>query len=67
MKEKKRFFKNIDSSENRFSLWNICKPYLSNKGASSEKIILVDDEKIITDDKKLLISLILISVTLQNT
>ena len=46
------FFKNIESSENRFSLWNICKLYVSSKGASSEKIILVEVEKIITGDKK---------------
>ena len=52
-KSKKQYFSNIsvrDVSDNK-SFWKSVKPYFSNKGSSSNKITLIENDVIITNDK----------------
>ena len=45
---KHSYFKNKKSKERDF--WSACKPFFSEKGLSSEKIVLVENDDIITDE-----------------
>ena len=49
--QKKLFFNQIDVEDNKKSLWKICSPYFSNKSTSNEKILLVEEDTVISDDK----------------
>ena len=49
-KQKSLFFKTIDTSGKKRSLWQICKPYFSNKPRAAEQIILVESDTILTAD-----------------
>ena len=48
-KQKQKYFDSIDPN-NIKSLWNVCKPYLSNKGSYQNKIILLEDDVLKSDD-----------------
>ena len=53
-KTKKRFYANLnhrDLADNK-QLWRTVKPLLSDKSKSNEKIILVEDNEIINEDKE---------------
>ena len=53
-KERKRFYNNLnlkDYAENKV-FWKMVKPFLSDKSNSSNKITLVEDDEIISEDKK---------------
>ena len=58
-KVKKEYFSplNISKVEENKSFWKKAKPFLSNKTISSEKIALVDDDELITDEQKVANSL----------
>ena len=52
-KSKKQYFSNIsvsDVTDNK-SFWKSVKPYFSNKGSNSNKITLVENDAIITNDR----------------
>ena len=53
-KAKKEYFSslNINKVVDNKSFWKIVKPFVSNKTISSEKIILIDDNELITDEQK---------------
>ena len=51
--QKHFFFSNIDTNDPKKSLWEVCKPYFSNKGTNEEKIILLEDDTVTTDDETL--------------
>ena len=53
-KEKKRYFSNLHMSNytDNKKFWNTVKPLFSNHGGVSQKITLVMDDKIISDDKE---------------
>ena len=48
---------NINKVVDNKSFWKIVKPFLSNKTISSEKITLIDDDELITDEQKVANSL----------
>ena len=52
-KSKKQYFSNINVSDitDNKSFWKSVKPYFSNKGSSSNKITLVENDAIIKNDK----------------
>ena len=50
-KAKVNYFKNNNIDNNKASLWNICKPFLSEKsGNSNERIFLVENDEILSDN-----------------
>ena len=53
-KAKKEYFSllNINKVVDNKSIWKIVKPFLSNKVISSEKITLIDEVELITDEQK---------------
>ena len=52
-KSKKQYFSNINVSDvtDNKSFWKSVKPYFSNKGSNSNKITLVENDAIITNDR----------------
>ena len=50
---KRQYFSNINVSDvaDSKSFWKSVKPYFSNKGSNSNKITLVENDAIITNDK----------------
>ena len=50
--EKKLYFQKVDINL-RMTKWQKCEPYLSSKQTASEKIILVENDIVISDDKKI--------------
>ena len=52
-KSKKHYFNNINVSDitDNKSFWKSVKPYFSNKGLNSNKITLVENDAIITNDR----------------
>ena len=59
-KAKKEYFSslNINKVVDNKSFWKIVKPFLSNKTISSEKITIIDDDELITDERKVFSSII---------
>ena len=53
-KSKKEYFSslNINKVVENKSFWKIVKPFLSNKTISSEKITIIDDDELVTDELK---------------
>ena len=53
-KAKKEYFSSliINKVEDNKSFWKIVKPFLSNKTIPLEKITLIDDDELITNDQK---------------
>ena len=53
-KAKKEYFSpsNINKVVENKSFWKIVKPFLSNKTISSEKITIINDDELITDELK---------------
>ena len=51
---KKEYFLSLNVNEviNNKSFWKTVKPLLSSKTISSEKITLIDDDELITDEQK---------------
>ena len=54
IREKKRYFTNlhVDNYTDNKNLWKAVKPLFSNSGGGSQKITLVKDEKIISNDEE---------------
>ena len=54
-KEKKKYFSNLDLNKitDNKKFWNTIKPFFSNGSSKSSKITLVEDDEIITEDKKI--------------
>ena len=51
-KAKKSFYKSINTLSKSKNFWSACKPLFSNKiNAMSERILLVDNDKVISDDR----------------
>ena len=50
-KAKRKFFETVESTKNGKQFWNKCKPYFTNKCVSDETISLLENKKIIQDDK----------------
>ena len=52
-KSKKQYFSNINISDvtDNKSFWKSVKPYFSSKGQNSDKITLVENDAIITNDR----------------
>lgn len=48
-KQKRKYFDSIDTNNTK-SLWNVCKPYLGNKGSYQNKIILLEGDILKSDD-----------------
>ena len=53
-KGRKKFYCNLDAKNinDDKKFWDTIKPFLSDKGQSSNKITLIESEAIITDDEK---------------
>ena len=54
MKERKKFYDNLNLKEftDNKNFWKTVKPFLSEKTNSSYKITLVEEDKIISEDKQ---------------
>ena len=50
-KSKKQYFSNISDVTDNKCFWKFVKPYFSNKGSNSNKITLVENDAIITNDR----------------
>ena len=50
--EKKLYFQKVDTNL-RMTIWQKCEPYLSSKQKAFKKIILVENDIVISDDKKI--------------
>ena len=50
-KQKKSYFRSITPDNSKTSLWKICKPYFSNKGVNGSKILLLENDVIISKDE----------------
>ena len=51
-KQKKSYFESIDTTKEK-SLWNMCKPYFTNKGCYQGKNVLAEKNGIVSDDQKI--------------
>ena len=49
-KAKQSYFENLNCDDSNKSLWNICKPLLSSSTYSNDRILLVENNEIISDD-----------------